>query len=407
MATVAKKPWTDNTGLTPADLESFAKLRISPDLLELAGVARVTDQQARERGIQWSGDCTGIIFPYKIDGQYKTCRVRRDFPEITNNKIENKYVCPYGDRRHVYVVPGYEPLLADPKISLLIVEAEKSVLAIHEWSRRTGQLILPVGVGGCYAWSCKVGIKLTPNGSREPEKGLLPELIAWAQDGRGVGILFDSNSTHNEDVQKARAALKRRLEKQKANVVLFDLPVIKDINGPDDYLGVMGDQAFTKLLEGPKQVPDHDALIVNDEGKPKALLANAIIALRKAPEFKGVFAFDEFTPYATTKNPAPWQSTGGQSWSDYDDSRAAEWLQHNGVYVNSKLAGEAVQVLAHENKFHPVKDYLNSITWDRTPRIDHWLAKYLGAEKKRLPASGRSALAGFSSGTHHAAWLSC
>ena len=59
----------------------------------------------------------------------------------------------------------------------------------------------------------------------------------------------------------------------------------------------------------------------------------------------------------------------------------ANWLQHFGVLVNSKVAGEAVQTVAKENRFHPVKDYLKSVTWDGSPRLERWLIAYLGAEE--------------------------
>lgn len=256
------------TLLTDADIQLFSGLRIPPDLLASAGIARVTDQCAKESfGVRWLGDASGIVFPYQIDGEYKTCRIRRDFPEIVNGKVESKYLSPYGDRRHVYVLPGYEGLAADPNASLLLVEAEKSVLAVAAWAARVGSKILPVGIGGCNGWRCKTGKKLMPGGGYEDEKGILPELKAWARDGRAVGILLDSNCAVNPDVQAALTALKKRLEKQKANVMVFDLPVIEGVNGPDDFLGTYGDEAFTRLLEGPDQGSKDDPVItLSDSG---------------------------------------------------------------------------------------------------------------------------------------------
>jgi predicted P-loop ATPase len=35
--------------------------------------------------------------------------------------------------------------------------------------------------------------------------------------------------------------------------------------------------------------------------------------------------------------------------------------------------------MARENTFHPVRDYLNALVWDGTPRIDQSLATYGGA----------------------------
>ena len=268
MTTSVPRTQGATTPLTDTDIQLFAGLRISPDLLASAGIARVTDKQAKESfGVRWAGDAGGILFPYKINGEYKTCRIRREFPEIANGKIESKYLSPYGDRRHVYVLSGYESLAADQKVSILLVEAEKSVLAVAAWAARVGSKILPVGIGGCNGWRCKTGKTLMPGGAYEDEKGILPELDAWARDGRAVGILLDANCASNPDVQAARAALKKRLEKQKAKVVIFDLPVIEGVNGPDDLLGACGDEVFTKLLEGPEQTSkDEPVITLSDSG---------------------------------------------------------------------------------------------------------------------------------------------
>jgi predicted P-loop ATPase len=38
-----------------------------------------------------------------------------------------------------------------------------------------------------------------------------------------------------------------------------------------------------------------------------------------------------------------------------------------------------VSDLARRRSVHPVKDYLNSLAWDESPRIDRWLIEYAGA----------------------------
>jgi predicted P-loop ATPase len=41
---------------------------------------------------------------------------------------------------------------------------------------------------------------------------------------------------------------------------------------------------------------------------------------------------------------------------------------------------QAVDLRAQERAFHPVRDYLAGVPWDRTPHLDRWLSYYLGAE---------------------------
>lgn len=48
--------------------------------------------------------------------------------------------------------------------------------------------------------------------------------------------------------------------------------------------------------------------------------------------------------------------------------------------------------IAHEQKYHPVEDYLDGLVWDGSPRIDKWLADYCGAEDNELNAEFGSKL---------------
>jgi predicted P-loop ATPase len=56
------------------------------------------------------------------------------------------------------------------------------------------------------------------------------------------------------------------------------------------------------------------------------------------------------------------------------------WCQTRGVMVSSAIVNEAVGELAEHQHVHPVRDYLNGLTWDGAERLSQWLATYLGAE---------------------------
>lgn len=45
---------------------------------------------------------------------------------------------------------------------------------------------------------------------------------------------------------------------------------------------------------------------------------------------------------------------------------------------------EAVDYWARRSPVHPVRDYLNALVWDETPRIDGWLTTYLGVQDSPL-----------------------
>jgi predicted P-loop ATPase len=117
------------------------------------------------------------------------------------------------------------------------------------------------------------------------------------------------------------------------------------------------------------------------ERGPRPSLNNAITALREAPDWQGVLAFDRFAATATTRALTPWGAEPGGIWSDNDSIRLAEWLQNHTIRVDKRTAADAVAVVADEHPFHPVVDYINALAWDGTPRLDTWLSDYLGVPK--------------------------
>jgi predicted P-loop ATPase len=103
--------------------------------------------------------------------------------------------------------------------------------------------------------------------------------------------------------------------------------------------------------------------------------------LRYAPQWEGVLAFNEFTLGIVALKPAPWESVRRfDEWTDNDDVLAADWLQHREIIVSREIVSQAVQVVASENRIHPVRQYLGGLAWDGTDRLSGWLSLYLGAE---------------------------
>lgn len=117
-------------------------------------------------------------------------------------------------------------------------------------------------------------------------------------------------------------------------------------------------------------------------GMPERNEANVIIALTSDVAFAGVLAFDDFSQEIVVRQPLPWDTATGpfpRPWEDADDVRTAEWLQLRGVNVAPLVVGRAVGAVAREHRIHPVRDWLEHLRWDGTPRIETWTSTYLGA----------------------------
>ncbi len=239
--------------LTPLDLARFEAIGITRQVLEQAQVRRVAHHEAREQcGIRYKTDhLEGIAFAYvdPVSGRVCTYRVRRDSPELdTDGTPIGKYLSP-PDRKHLYFAPEADTLLADVQAPVVIVEAEKSALAIHAAERRTGCApALVIATGGCWGHRCRIGTKPNAHGVHVPVKGFSPDLdrVRWA--GRDVIICFDSNAATNENVQAGRRSLAGELQTRGAQVRIAELPEAPGVNGPDDYLGRHGAAALFALF---------------------------------------------------------------------------------------------------------------------------------------------------------------
>ena len=133
-----------------------------------------------------------------------------------------------------------------------------------------------------------------------------------------------------------------------------------------------------------------DQLILNLNQTVKPVLANAITALRGAPEWSGVLAYDEFANRTVIQRPAPWMQSGArreEEWTPNHDVLATEWLHHQGIYVSVDVTGQAVEAVARERPYHPVRKYLQELAWDGTSRLESWLSDYLGVQPSPYAAA--------------------
>lgn len=121
------------------------------------------------------------------------------------------------------------------------------------------------------------------------------------------------------------------------------------------------------------------------EGKARwvlALVANALIALRHAPEWQGALHFNESSMATIAKAAPPFDAPIDVPfpWADEHDLLTAAWMQHQGIPVAKEIAGQAVHAVAREHSFHPIRAYLDSLKWDGIKRIDDWLTLHMGAD---------------------------
>jgi hypothetical protein len=241
--------------LTVRDLGIFRALKVPDDAIAAAGIERVNDRDARERfGIRgWkTSDMSGLIFPYLAPetGNRSTCRLRRDNPEVdADGKSKGKYMTPAGDPRRLYYPPTVTlARLEDRTIPIIIVEAEKSALAMMAFSARTKRNILALATGGCWGWMGRIGKRRNEYGKNVDVRDALFDFHYLT--GRVVYVLLDANVATNPEVQAAEKTLIKKLRKwEVSRIHVCRLPVVDSVNGPDDYLGKFGDDAMMAVID--------------------------------------------------------------------------------------------------------------------------------------------------------------
>lgn len=110
---------------------------------------------------------------------------------------------------------------------------------------------------------------------------------------------------------------------------------------------------------------------------------NVYLVLKHWPELQGLIGYDEFAHRVLKLRQPPWDSPPDGEWSTNDDYFLGYWLAtHLRVEIRSEATIVAgVAMAAHENRFHPVQQYLDNLpAWDGVERLAHWLADCLGAE---------------------------
>jgi predicted P-loop ATPase len=121
--------------------------------------------------------------------------------------------------------------------------------------------------------------------------------------------------------------------------------------------------------------------ITDANGKILPVLANAVFAIEGETRLVNSLAYDEMMRTTTFTNPFIDGVATPRPMTDGDVVKIQQFIQRSGISrIGKEPVHDAVNLVAKERSFHPVRDYLEALRWDGTPRLDKWLATYLGTE---------------------------
>jgi predicted P-loop ATPase len=125
-------------------------------------------------------------------------------------------------------------------------------------------------------------------------------------------------------------------------------------------------------------------LVRAPNSRPYPNIANAITVLRHHEDVAGLLAFDEFADRRLLMCAVPGSrrvvGAYPRELDDDDLTDIASWFAKNGFPLTSKATvADAVGVIVRERVIHPVRHWLDGLSWDGVERLDRWLMDYMGA----------------------------
>jgi len=141
-----------------------------------------------------------------------------------------------------------------------------------------------------------------------------------------------------------------------------------------------GGEITTNTNEGtsPKQI--RELLEVYQKGGVKNSIRNCVTVLQSDPNLKGAIALNLLTEKVDIIRPLGW-ARNGSTLTDMDMNYLLLYLEETYGLTNEKKVLNALKIVANENRYHPIRVFLNRLRWDGTERIRYALGRFLGSEE--------------------------
>lgn len=134
------------------------------------------------------------------------------------------------------------------------------------------------------------------------------------------------------------------------------------------------------------QVVDTDwmqNLDYDKKGTLKPTASNIIAILENDADLAGHMWQNLFDNFYYVRGGLPWNRKA-KRWNNTDDANLRIFLEENyGITGKDKIKDSFTAVVTRHRK-HPIREYLNSLEWDGTPRLDKLIIDYVGAEDNEL-----------------------
>ena len=120
-------------------------------------------------------------------------------------------------------------------------------------------------------------------------------------------------------------------------------------------------------------------LSVDKNGKVKQTIGNCVTVINYDDRLKEMFRYNEMTDRIEVLG--AWWNQSSINLSDNDLNNIRLYLETIYGLAHEKTIPRAIDIIAHQRSYHPVRKYLAGLRWDGGKYIENLLPKYLGAEK--------------------------
>jgi len=115
-------------------------------------------------------------------------------------------------------------------------------------------------------------------------------------------------------------------------------------------------------------------------GQPAKTVDNVLIILENDPLLREKLAFDEFANRGLALGALPWDGRiARRQWGDTDDVGLRHYIEKVYGISGKDRIYDGVALCAFKHRINDVQEYLKSLQWDGSKRLDTLLCDYLGA----------------------------
>lgn len=122
-------------------------------------------------------------------------------------------------------------------------------------------------------------------------------------------------------------------------------------------------------------------LSMDEKGRIFQSIDNCMLILQYDPILSHAICYNDLTGKIDITKDLGWGKSDSGGIRDVDENQIEWYMERTYGIRNYPAIGKALNIIASQNHFHPIKDYLEALEWDGVSRIAEVLPKYLGAEK--------------------------